>query len=127
MLNKSTPEEIEHAEVCLAAAKVNMAEGFLDVVFNRMYYAVFHAARALVVERGQDVKSHKGLHTTFSLLFFKTGVFPKEEARLYKELMDLRATADYGHFTDLSAEEAEAYLPRVEAFLDRVKAQLGTA
>jgi hypothetical protein len=42
---------------------------------SRAYYAVYHAAQALLLTKGERVETHKGVVTLFGLLFVKTGKF----------------------------------------------------
>ena len=124
MLQKSISEELLHADICIKSAKLNLEHDIIDACVNRMYYAVFHAARALVLSKDIVPKSHKGVYTMLSKEFVATGTVSKEMGKMYFSLMDMRATADYGYFASLTEEEVLTYLPQVEAFVARAKALL---
>ena len=52
--------EYEKAVALLAQAEGNAGIGFWDVVANRLYYSVFHAVSALLINDGYKVGTHKG-------------------------------------------------------------------
>ena len=116
--------EFAQAEECLAAGQMLAREGYYNSSCNRLYYAVFHAAKSLMLAEDRETKSHKGLFNQFGLLFVQTGVFSKEENTLYRRMIDARDGADYGYLADFTEADARAYLPRVEAFLAKAKSLL---
>ena len=124
MIQKSVAEEMQHAETCLRSAKVNLENDIPDAAFNRLYYAAFHATRALLVARDVVTKSHKGVYTMLNQRLVKEGPLAATDSQLYGQLMSLRATADYGSFSTLTGDEARAYLTQVEAFVARAKSLL---
>ncbi len=121
MLQKSITEELAHADVCLRSARVTLDASLVDAAFNRLYYAVFHATRALLASKEIVTISHKGVYAMLTQELNKPGLLDRSAAKLFSELMGLRATADYGYFTDLTMEQAELYLPQAEAFVEKVK------
>ena len=116
--------EWTQAEDCLAAAKFLIGGGYYNSACNRLYYAVYHAAKTLVIARDTETKSHKGLFNQFSLYFVKTGVFYRDEHLVYRDIWTARESADYATFADFTEADARAYLPRVEAFLAKAKSLL---
>ena len=52
---------IQKAEKALVEAKDNSMLGHWNLVANRMYYAVFHMASALLIDKGFSAKSHNGI------------------------------------------------------------------
>ena len=124
MLQKFISEELQHADICIKSAKINLTHGIIDACVNRMYYAAFHAARAPVLSKDMVAKSHKGVYTMLSKEFVATGILSREEGKMYFSLMDMRATADYGYFATLTQEEVDIYLPQVEAFVAKAKSLL---
>ena len=121
----SIGSEMTHARTCMRAARLLPEHEDAHGCANRLYYCVFHCARALITDGGHAAKSHVGLLGTFGLHFVRTGRFSESEGRLYKSLMDLRQDADYGVFVDVALEETRALLPAVAAFLAKAEALLG--
>jgi uncharacterized protein (UPF0332 family) len=69
--------------------------GYWDMVANRLYYAVFHAVTALLINDGHKVGTHKGVVLLFGQHYIKTGRFSINEGRLYSQLQTMREKADY--------------------------------
>ena len=63
---------LEKAKNDLAAAKATASQGFYDVSANRSYYAIFHAARAVLALTGQDFRKHSGVIAFFRKEYVKT-------------------------------------------------------
>ncbi len=59
---------------------------FWDTTINRLYYAVFHAASALLINKGIEVKTHKGVSLMLGEHFVKNGVLTMDEAKFYARL-----------------------------------------
>jgi uncharacterized protein (UPF0332 family) len=114
-----TPGQAEHAEDELRRADKALASAhvLLDLpapadAASRLYYAVFHAARAALTIRGVYSKTHSGL----------IGLFVTEygPAPILNTLLKLRAAADYemAAFTEPQvrllqrAEEAASFVER---------------
>lgn len=64
---------IESAFNAYEAAKVLAENGFWNSAVNRLYYAVFYAVNALLVQNEIHASSHSGTRSQFSLFFIKTG------------------------------------------------------
>jgi uncharacterized protein (UPF0332 family) len=68
------------------------------------YYAVFHAARALLYSRGYRERSHYCLLIAQETLFVETGLMGNRFIRIFRDNMSLRESADYSSsFTKDSA------------------------
>jgi uncharacterized protein (UPF0332 family) len=117
-------EELERAARCLEEARTLRAHGFPDGSVARAYYAVFHAARALLFSLGLEVKSHRSVVNQVSEHFVKTGRLAPELGRLISRMQRDREDADYepsAVFTDSMADEAIA---NAERFLAVVRTLL---
>jgi hypothetical protein len=84
---------------------------------NRSYYAIFHAARALLILRGIEPVHHDGVITMLSLHFVKSGVLPKESIKLFKNLLTLRTDVDYGDFESIEKEDADGAVKQAKRFV----------
>lgn len=72
---------------------------------NRLYYAVFHAVSALLINDGLYVNTHHGSHALFHLHYIKTGKLPVEYGRLYSQLQTMREESDYNCVYEVEPEE----------------------
>lgn len=88
--------ELRQAREALADARLlREGGGSVDGVVNRLYYACFHGARAVLYDRGEEPSSHAGVRRAFGQEVVLAGDVPREFGRLLSDLTDLRATADY--------------------------------
>ena len=98
-MNGAVPEEVtqevRRAEKSLAAARALLAEGLLEDALSRAYYAVLHAARALLLAEGVAPQSHEAVRRLLGLHLVKTGKLAPDYARILREEQDDRALADY--------------------------------
>lgn len=79
--------------------------GFWYVVANRLYYSVFHAVSALLINDGHKVDTHKGAILIFGQHYVKEGTFPIEDAKLYSQLHTMREKGDYNCIYQTIEEE----------------------
>lgn len=106
--------ELDNAANALREATVLLDAGFPVGAVSRLYYAVFHAARAALLSRDRHAKTHSGQITQF------TRTFGKEA--LLSELLEQRINADYA--TDrfaLTTEEVRTRLDAAAAFVERCR------
>ena len=95
-------------------ANHNRWRGYL----NRLYYACFYGANALLARRELSLKTHRGTLTLFAKHYVKNGPFPRNEAKTLRELFDIRNRSDYEAFFDLDPEEVKPLLAEAETFLE---------
>ena len=100
---KKARDTYEDIGILIAANRLNGAA-------NRMYYAVFHAVCALLINDGHQVNTHKGSHAMFSQHYIKTGILPREYGQLYNQLQTMREESDYNCAYDVEMEELEQRL-----------------
>jgi uncharacterized protein (UPF0332 family) len=114
-------EFLRKADAALASAKRDLDANDLDGAANRLYYAMFHAARAALVSIGEPAQGRHGtIIAQFGLQFCRDGPLPIELGRAINEAQELRLEGDYGAGTaDLT--EVTAYLAKAEQFVVAVK------
>ena len=89
------------------------------LLINRAYFACFHAARAVLYERGHEPGTHAGVVSQFGQQVVLAGDVPRVDGRLLNELSTLRNEADYG-YSDVDTN-VEQLLTDVTAFLRRAE------
>lgn len=117
--------EYEKAVALLAQAEGNAGIGFWDVVANRLYYSVFHAVSALLINDGHKVGTHKGAILMFGQHYVKEGIFPIKDAKLYSQLQTMREKGDYNCAYQTSEDEMRPLIEPVREFIGRVGQKLG--
>lgn len=113
--------EMEKAQKTFADAEFCAKEQKWEAAANRLYYALFHAVSALLIDHGQNVKSHRGILSLFGQHYVRTGVFSHEDGTLLSELVIMRDNADYNCFFEATAEKISPYIDPTRQFIERVK------
>ncbi len=83
------------------------------------YYAIFHAARALVFSRGYREKSHYCLAVALRSLFVEEGKLDVQLVRDYLNAMSLREDADYE--AEFSEAGASSVIASAGKFLEKAR------
>lgn len=90
------------------------------IIANRMYYALYYAASALLIHDGHKVGTHKGVISLLNLNYVKEGPLAREDGALFANVFAFRQGSDYDDFIDASDEDIKRYLPRVEALINKI-------
>jgi uncharacterized protein (UPF0332 family) len=116
----SALEFLRKSENALKSAKRDLAAGDAEGAANRLYYAMFHAARAALLSIGQSAEGKHGtIIGRFGRHFCKDGPLSSELGRAINEAQQLRAKGDYGTETPDTADVADS-VAKAEAFLASV-------
>ncbi len=87
------------------------------------YYAMFHAARALIYSEGYREKSHYCLAVALKSIFVDKKTMDSQAVRDFLNAMSLREAADYE--SDFSEAGAKAVIDAAEKFIEQAIAILG--
>ena len=112
---------IENAEATLSESQEQIENGHYNTAVNRMYYACYYAASALLITQQIVTKTHDGVLQMLSLHYIKTGILPTEYRRIYRNLFDKRESGDYEDFFFHTQESAESLLPDAKKFVERIR------
>ena len=81
------------------------------------YYAMFHAARALIYSQGYREKSHYCLAVALKALFVEESKMDAQLVRDFLNAMNLREAADYE--AEFSQSGAKAVIASAEKFIEK--------
>ena len=115
---------LDHAMEALSAAQNMIHQEQYLSASNRLYYAVFHAMRAVLAFDGIYKKHHSGIISEFRRLYIKTDTFPKELSTTISRAYDMRTGSDYDDFFIVSKQEVKELLQDVEVFLSQIQQYL---
>jgi uncharacterized protein (UPF0332 family) len=115
-------KELAVAKSDLADAKAGYENGRYKWSTIQAYYAMFHAARALVYSQGYREKSHYCLATALKALFVDEGTMEAQSVRDFLNAMNLREAADYE--AEFSQAGAKAFIASAEKFIEKAAAVL---
>lgn len=95
--------------------------GYWNLTGNRLYYAVFHMARTLLLDKGIEAHTHAGVIHLIGKHFIATGLLDKSYGRLFSRLYELRQSGDYDDRFDATEEEVVPYFEKTKAFINDMK------
>lgn len=85
---------------------------------NRAYYAIFHAASALLILDGKRFKRHSAVISFFGKEYVNTGVVPRAYQDAFTKMFEIRNIVDYDYDAIVSREEAVLYTERAKEMVD---------
>lgn len=107
----------------MAEAQHLFESGFYEGSISRAYYAMFHAAEAVLLDIGITTSTHKGVHTMFGKHFVRAERFPSQLGRDLTDVFEARQSADYGNVRS-AAEDAKEALQKASSFVDHIESYL---
>ena len=117
-------EELTEARRCRQAADVNARAGDHKTAVNRLYYACYHVARALLLTLGLEPKTHSGMRHLVALHFVKKGLLSSDIAKVLAHLEDERELADYHAGSTVTAQEYAEHEANADRIHDEIEAFL---
>lgn len=120
-MNAEEDELLAEANASLEAAQLLLTKGFVDYAASRAYYAMFHAAQALIAREGMSFSRHSAVIAAVGEHFARTG---RLEARMHRYLLkafEMRNAADYIPGPALSRADADEQLLHATEFVERVR------
>lgn len=110
-------KELSIAQSDLSDAKASFENQRYKWPTIQAYYAMFHAARALIYSRGYREKSHYCLVIALRALFADEGLMEAQSVRDFLNAMNLREAADYE--AKFSESGAKAVIDSAERFIEK--------
>jgi uncharacterized protein (UPF0332 family) len=94
---------------------------------NRLYYACFYAASALLINDGHQAHTHSGVKTVLSLNYIKENKIDKSLIKTYGKLFNMRQRDDYEDWINIEeddisplVEPAKKFIVEIENFIKAV-------
>ena len=115
---------LERAQESLNDARLLADAESWNTCVNRLYYSCFYAVSALLVREGLSSSRHTGIRSLFNRNYVRTGVVPKDLARLYNDLFERRQESDYADFVRFQADQVRPWIPQTEAFIAHITSLL---
>ena len=120
-MSKSRRDAVQYwwaqAEASLDSARREFNAGSYSFAVNRLYYALFYAASAALLDRQLSFSKHTGVRAAFHREFIKSGLMAVEWGKLYDDLFEDRQEGDYLAFVTFDKAYVETLLGRCDQFL----------
>ena len=112
---------IERAYGSLKEARL-MAQGeFYNAAINRLYYACYYMAVALLLKHNISAQTHSGVKTMLGMHFTSKGKLSISATKIFATLFEKRHSSDYDDFVYCDREMIDELYPKAEAFIEEVK------
>ena len=118
---------LARARVALEEADLLESAGRWNGALNRVYYAAFYAARALLALKRIDSSRHSGVIALFQEHFVKTGTVSPDIARALPQAFARRQRSDYDDFAEVQAHEIKTLREQVERLVHACEEALNRA
>jgi uncharacterized protein len=113
--------ELERAHAALISARVLLGAGQHADAISRAYYAMFHAACALLASIGRTARTHDGLRALIAEHFIRPGTLAHEHGRALSRMAGDRGEADYNVAAVFLEADVREDLVLAERFLKAVE------
>lgn len=111
---------MENARRTLDEIADHCERGYWNTAINRMYYACFYAASALLVANKIIVKSHDGVRQMLGKHFILTGQLSVEKGKFYILIFNKRSSGDYEDFISHDQKTVNELYPLALDFIDSI-------
>jgi len=111
---------IERAWSTIEEAVLLSEKQHLASAVNRLYYACFYAASALLLKHELSFRRHSGLISAFNREFVKTGMMQIDTGAVIAKLFSHRQRADYDDLTQFEPEQIARWVNDVRCFVTAV-------
>jgi len=112
---------LDKANDTLAEIPVLMENKFYRTAANRLYYACFYAATALLINDTYETHTHKGVKTLLGLHYIKENRLGKPFGTMYDQLFSLRQTGDYEDWISIEEKDIKSLLEPAERFIEEIE------
>ena len=126
ILNETDRKEIvkyrlENARTTFAEVPFHMENKFYKTAANRLYYACYYAASALLINDGYEAHTHSGVKTLLGLHYFNQEKLDMSFAKMYRQLFNLRQTCDYEDLAKIDEEEVKPFIDFTEQLISAIE------
>lgn len=111
---------MENARCTLAEIADHCEKGYWNTAINRMYYACFYAASALLVANKIVVKTHEGVRQMLGKHFVLTGQLSIDLGKFYTLIFNKRSSGDYEDFINHDQKIVDELYPIALNFVNSI-------
>jgi uncharacterized protein (UPF0332 family) len=112
---------LRRARKSLLEAKAMYENGFNNAALNRLYYACFYSATALLFKKDILTKTHAGVKQMLGLHYINPGILSEEMGEFYSNILYSRQNADYDDIEESETELVKEYTMLAKQFIDTVQ------
>jgi uncharacterized protein (UPF0332 family) len=94
---------------------------FYSTAINRIYYACFHATKAILLVKDIIPKTHSGVVAMLHKHFVSEELFDIEKASFFSKLMQERVDDDYSDHVIVTKQIVEEFFERAKEYVDYIQ------
>jgi uncharacterized protein (UPF0332 family) len=119
---------LQRAHETILEAKSIIKLGYWRLAVNRLYYACYYAASALLIKNNHTAHTHAGVINQLGMHFVTKGVIGMEQGKFLKVLFELRQSSDYSLWFSIEetnviplVEPAEKFIAEIENLINNMQ------
>ncbi|MBQ6745587.1 MAG: HEPN domain-containing protein [Bacteroidaceae bacterium] len=112
---------IERAEQTIEESKLLANSSYYNASINRLYYACYYAASALLLKNNIQANTHAGVKMMLGLHFISKGTLSKELGKTFNTLFEKRHSNDYDDFVYCDQDTFNELFPQAKDFVKALK------
>jgi len=116
-MKKEAQLHFERAAECTEDAELLLEKSRYASAVGRAYYAMFHAATAVLLDKEIERSSHSGIIAAFGEFLVKPNLIEQKYHQHFREIFDLRQESDYQPIVDIDSKQAEQTVERAKGFV----------
>lgn len=124
-MREGVQQHSERAAECFEDGRILLENGRFAASLNRAYYAMFHAATAVLLSKDIRRSSHHGVLSAFGETFVKTGLLEQDLFQFFREAFERRQQSDYEPVVDVDRETAQRMLDHALDFVAACRRAVG--
>lgn len=109
------------ADQALAAARRELAAGDGGLATNRIYYACFYAAMAVLLQENMQFSSHAGVRAAVHQHLVKCGRLPASMGKFHDQAFEDRQEADYVALAKFDTEVIRSRIDEAQRYVAYMK------
>ena len=112
---------MDRAKETIDEAILLFEAGHINTYVNRLYYACFYAASALLLLKNFSTGKHSYLRSLLHREFVKPGIIPTKLGKHFDILFDNRQEGDYGDYIKFKVDEVKGWLEQTREFVNHIE------
>ena len=88
---------------------------------NRLYYACFYAANALLINDGHQTNTHSGVKSVLSMYYVKENKIDKSLIKTYGRLFNMRQRGDYEDCVIIEDDDITPLIEPAKKFIAEIE------
>ena len=112
---------LEKATETFAEVPVLVENKFYRTAVNRLYYACFYAATALLINDGYEAHTHNGVKTLLGLHYINENRLAETLGKTYNHLFNMRQKGDYFDLVVVKESDIVPLLEPAENFIKTIE------